>query len=755
MGRINRNPSTFVSMSNNSSPLEKPGNNYNYWIFTSTTLIVTLMVVIATISLWGMDSIHSRAETVVHNQNTKMELVVNMRAAARERTVILQRMTMMSDPFLRDQEYMRFNSQGAAFAKARIAYLNYELSEGEKLLLDKQGNYSKDAVRLQNFVIDLIAADELQQAQYILTDQVIPIQDQVLATLTALHDLNHKIAHQMIDEASQSHHNAKMGMLTTTAVAIMIVIILGVFIMIRSLHINKERGTHLSEISRANNAKSAFLANMSHEIRTPLTAIIGFAEASLDNDQSMNDRVSALRTIVRSGKHLLQVINDILDLSKIEADKLEIEKIDVPLFQLISDIESVARIQVVDKSFAFNVNYEYPIPITISSDPLRLKQVLLNLLSNAFKFTNSGHVNLNISCDRHFNKVTFSVIDSGIGISHEQLQNVFKPFNQEDVSTTRKFGGTGLGLSITKLLVEKLGGEIDVQSTKGVGSNFSVTIYSENLGNAEFVRAADEIPNILYEEQVKDRPGLRKQLTGHILLAEDNLDNQKLIAMHLEKMGAMVHVVDNGKMAVDEALDREYDLIFMDMQMPIMDGVQAVEVLRNRNYKGPVVALTANAMKEDRAKCINAGCDDFVTKPVDRNKLYNVTSRYLDVAEEKQPEAKDSQPIFSSLLAEDKSFYDLVMKFSESLPKQLDTLINAYNQNDLTEVRRIVHDLKGLGGSYGFKQLSEVTSKLMFLLEDNNPGTVPTVLIELEDICKRIYRGLEQQSIDLNKSATG
>ncbi|MGD8560223.1 MAG: histidine kinase dimerization/phospho-acceptor domain-containing protein, partial [Gammaproteobacteria bacterium] len=390
--------------------------NGGYWLIISAALMVALMITIAVIGLRGMGSIRHRAEAIVSNQIAKMELVVKMRASARERTVILQRMILLDDPFDRDEEFMRFNHFGAEFAKARISYLDTNLSETEKGLLEKQGNISTIAVPLQNKVVDLVATGDIEDARTLLTDEAVPLQDRVLATLTELHELNQQNARRMVNEATFAYHNARLWMLIGTAVAIAIVILLGIVIFIRAGQINRERERHVIEINRANQAKSAFLANMSHEIRTPLTAIIGFAEASLDSRQTMKERLMALRTIVRSGKHLLKVINDILDLSKIEAEKLEIEKIEISLFHLVADIESVARMQAADKGLSFYIHYDFPIPKTIVSDPLRIKQLLLNLISNAVKFTDSGHVNIHISCNRDKHLVTFNVIDSGIGI---------------------------------------------------------------------------------------------------------------------------------------------------------------------------------------------------------------------------------------------------------------------------------------------------------------------------------------------------
>ncbi|MGD8639648.1 MAG: response regulator, partial [Gammaproteobacteria bacterium] len=350
-------------------------------------------------------------------------------------------------------------------------------------------------------------------------------------------------------------------------------------------------------------------------------------------------------------------------------------------------------------------------------------------------------VNIHISCNRDKHLVTFNVIDSGIGITEQQLDNIFSAFSQEDASTSRKYGGTGLGLSLSKLLVEKLGGTIDVESTKGVGSNFSVSIPADTLVDSEMAHNANEIPEIVYENQSNDTNGEHTLLMGRVLLAEDNEDNQQLLTMHLEKMGATVKTVGNGNLAVDEALNNDYDLVYMDMQMPVMDGEQAVKLLRKRNYSGTIVALTANAMKKDQEKYLSAGCDDFVSKPVDRNHFYQVTARYLKHDNRQPPE---QNPLYSTLLGEDESFGYLLSQFIEKLPNRRDTLFNAFNNGDITTCKKIAHDLKGLGGNYGFDELSELAAKLMFQLEGEDHQVVPDLLTEIDNVFQRIYLGARQ-----------
>ena len=385
----------------------------------------------------------------------------------------------------------------------------------------------------------------------------------------------------------------------------------------------------------ANQAKSSFLANMSHEIRTPLTSIIGYAESALDADQTMEQRIAALQTIRQNSDHLLNLINDILDFSKIEAGALDIEKTAMNPLHLVGEVESIVLGQANKKHLDFSINCKFPLPARITSDPLRLKQILLNICSNAIKFTHEGSVHIGIQYDIAQDTLTFTIKDTGIGMSPEHIQNIFKPFKQADASVSRRFGGTGLGLSLSKRLVELINGDLMVTSEEGVGSTFTLSLFQAQTGisPASLIHSLDDIESTQKSNQTQRSD---TTLSGEVLLVEDNELIQQLIKNYLTKMGLNVTLADNGVVAINLAQQHHYDLIYMDMQMPVMSGIDAVKVLRENNYPGPIVMLTANATLADRNLCKEMGSDDFLTKPINRQQLYETSQKYL------QPQSKPS-----------------------------------------------------------------------------------------------------------------
>ncbi len=495
---------------------------------------------------------------------------------------------------------------------------------------------------------------------------------------------------------------------------------------------NKKLQTLSAELELANKSKGRFLANMSHEIRTPLTSIIGYTDSILRHEIPKSQQEEALKRVSSNGQHLLGLINDILDFSKIEENQLCFEHIECHLHTLIKETLAIVEDAAKRQGVALNTTYKTDLPNCFLTDPLRLKQILLNLLSNAIKFSKHNEqdfrkglvVELVVGASDDRRTLSFAVSDCGIGMNDKTISNLFTPFEQANTSTTREYGGTGLGLSISKYLAENMGGDIEVDSTLGKGSCFTASIACEENDNTQWCSYNKD-----QDEDAGPKHAQMKSLSGHVLLADDHKQNRELIALLLVHLGLDVSQAENGQQAVELALEEDIDLIFLDIQMPVMDGVSAMKMIREMvGSELPIVALTANALKQDVDSYLSIGFDEHCSKPIDRSHFFALVNKYLGDLEK-----VDDIEIDKEKLAE------LHRDFKLSLLDDKIKITQSIENNDTQKLALLAHKIKGCAGSFGEVKLAAISDDIeRFAKSDNREEylkLIPQLMLEIEKQC--------------------
>jgi signal transduction histidine kinase/CheY-like chemotaxis protein/HPt (histidine-containing phosphotransfer) domain-containing protein len=503
----------------------------------------------------------------------------------------------------------------------------------------------------------------------------------------------------------------------------------------------------------ANRAKSDFLANMSHEIRTPMNAILGFTELlRRGSGRSERDAQKYLSTIHSSGKHLLDLINDILDLSKVEAGRFDFERVRCAPHQIVGEVLQVLSARAREKAIELEFAVEGEIPETIESDPGRLRQIVTNLVGNAIKFTEHGgvRVTMKLATGAEAPMLVVAFKDSGIGIAPDKLDAVFEPFVQADTSVSRRFGGTGLGLAISRRFARALGGDITIESAPGEGSTFTLTTTTGSLAGISTLSA---------EQVVSVDPAVKPVVAGprwifpkrRVLVVDDGPENRELVRLVLEELGLEVDEAENGLVGVEKTLAGEFDAVLMDIQMPVLDGLSAARRLRESGCQVPIITLTAHAMKGFEKEIEDSGCTGWLVKPIDIDRMTEVmaellggkrvegapASQVLEASAICEETPRTQTPIVSRL-ADNPRFHSVVRKFAERLVGQLAAMDAAVLSGNYEELVTLAHTLKGAGGTVGFDDFTEPALQLEQAAKAEAADQIAAILAEIRKIAERI-----------------
>ena len=708
--------------------------NTNVVVKAGFTGIMVLVLIFGVFSLYQLRNITLTMTNTIAISSKKIVHVVLMRDTIRQRQAIIQTMIGTDDIFVREKNRFDFYKLAGSFRLERDKLLDLPSSDDEKKLLKEildnltlPQQLSQDAI---NLLIDdnrsreaqklIVLAKKVHKKLYRLFSELIRIQD----------ENTQKFVKESRDKYAATLYLSILFGVLIFFVALLIARITSKIITRKNEQLvtkNKQLKEVSNQALESTRTKSEFLAVMSHEIRTPLTSIIGFAEAMSDNKPMKKEaRIDIANTIVKNGKHLLTIINDILDISKIEANRMDFEKIYFSPVELITDVEDIIKGQFHEKGIQLYIEYDFPLPNVICNDALRIKQIILNLCSNALKFTKAGKVSIKVFCDIENEKMYFNVIDSGIGLTQDQIGKVFDAFTQADSSTTRKYGGTGLGLSLSKQFAEKMGGTITVDSLQGIGSQFCVSISTGKIDPKQLIVGEPELPEKI--DYIKYQYDYSYRVKGSILIVEDNYDNQQLLSILLADIGAEITYAENGQEAIDKTFNKSYDLIFMDMQMPVMGGIEATKILRESNYKKPIVALTANAMKSDYDMCMQAGCDGFLTKPINKEKLFQAIYKYLEI---------DNEIVLETFENRSRKMQALIIKFVNGLPAKLKNIEKLKSENKWKELRAELHKIKGVGTSMGYPNVTDIAAEM-------EQETIKENKLELDKLFLKMKEAFEQ-----------
>jgi signal transduction histidine kinase/DNA-binding response OmpR family regulator len=650
------------------------------------------------------------------------------------------------------------NRQGLTDVENKIQSITVELKNLHQTFTSGQVNtqlkaldtYVQEKINFSRQVLTTFERNGKTPAEEMInTNRGKALRDSIEITLNKLDSLRKAELQTITGDIENTGNTARLWGLVIAIVALLAVVSAFWYILNQGKQQQKMINL-LNESDKRNkevaNMKEQFLANMSHEIRTPMNAMLGFT--NLLRRTSLNaDQRQYVQNIHSAGENLLALVNDILDLSKIEAGMMSLEETRFSLHSLVSSVSAMFSEKVKEKMLGFNILIDTNVPDILTGDAVRLTQILVNLLNNAVKFTEEGKIDVHISLLEHTDekvRVRISITDTGIGISKEKQQTIFERFQQAEAETTRRFGGTGLGLAIVKQLITLQQGTIELRSEPGRGSEFVV----------ELTYTVPDL-NQLYEAALSAQEEAVPLQKISVLIAEDNAMNQQLIS-HLMKSWDIDHViVNNGKEAIDELKSRHYSIVLMDIQMPEMDGYVATHVIRNEmKLSIPVIAMTAHAMTGEKEKCLQLGMNDYVSKPIKETVLYNMIGRHAQNIPEESGQVLQHIRLeyLHSLSGGDAEFEkQLLAQFLQQAPEELHQLETAIEQKEFTVVRQTAHSLKSTIGYVGLAD--ELNPYLDRLEHDATAMETNNTRLDFDYVKRRCETAIEEVKLVLERGS--
>jgi len=613
-----------------------------YIITIGFSIVLLLLFIVALTGLARLHVLQTHVNQIVQENNVKTELAYNMLNAARERVISLQIMYLTDDPFIREEAYVQFNGLASQFMQARSELLQMPLTNREQALINYTFPLTREASIKQQEFAERLIDEQMADIQTLMNQYIIPVQEAVRKSLFKLVELQQESSQRSATETLSIYRDSYFLMLVAGGLGLLLG--LGIaFIVFR--HISRTEALLLDSKNAAeiaNHAKSEFLANISHELRTPLNAVVNMSHLLMDTKLTMEQK-ELVTTVSQSGDEFLRLIDSILDFSKIEAGKLVLQPRVFQLRPLIDDIMTHARHKAKAKHLNLTLLYDDQAPAKLIGDAERLEQVLTHLIDNAIKFTEEGEVILSLTTRSLAQEQTdeielyITVKDTGIGIPVERRARLFQPFTQADTSSTRRHGGTGIGLALCKQLCQLMGGTLWVESDLQFGTTFYLTAMLEPV-TSKHTDNIDKKPTAPIGQ-------LR------ILLVEDNQTNQKVAKLILSKLGYEIDIVSNGLEGVEAVNQHLYDIVLMDIQMPELDGLEATRKILDSwpiGQRPYIIAMTAHALQGDREKCLAAGMDDYIAKPVKPEELKAAIIRWQTWCTQRQTKSQTRQEIYTT-----------------------------------------------------------------------------------------------------------